>query len=74
MTNMRSNMKIIYVMLSLLWVIAITACSPKTPEEKPTGVLSNAQQRTLDKAQETEEILKKADEERRRKLDEMEGQ
>lgn len=67
-------MKIIYVMLSLLWVIAITACSPKSPEEKPPGVVSDAQQRTLDKAQETEEILKKADEERRRKLDEMEGQ
>ena len=60
-------------MLSLLWVFAITACTPKTPEEKPQGVLSDAQQRTLDNAQEMEKVLKKADEERRKKLDEMEG-
>ncbi|RYY04285.1 MAG: hypothetical protein EOO53_02910 [Gammaproteobacteria bacterium] len=61
--------------LAFLLVIAVilSSCSPKNPEEKPQGVLSDAQQHTLDKAKETEDVLKKADEERLKKLDEVEG-
>ena len=66
-------MKIRSLILGLWFVFATIACSPNPPEEKPQGVLSDAQERTLEKAQETEAVLKKADEERRKKLEEMEG-
>jgi len=66
-------MKIKYAVLSFLCALTVTACIPKSPEEKPQGVLSDAQQRTLDKAKETEDVLKKADDERRKKLEELEG-
>ena len=66
-------MKLKYSALFLLTSIVVASCSPKTLEEKPQGVLSDAQQHTLDKAKETEDVLKKADEERLKKLDELEG-
>jgi hypothetical protein len=65
-------MKIHYLALLSL-SFTLVACSPKTPEEMPQGVLSDAQERTLEKAQETEAVPKKADDQRRRKLEELEG-
>ncbi|RYY73404.1 MAG: hypothetical protein EOO52_18565 [Gammaproteobacteria bacterium] len=66
-------MKIKYVATIFLHAFIAASCAPKNPPEKPPSVLSDAQQHTLEKAKETEDILKKADEERRKKLDEMEG-
>ena len=56
----------------LLVACLIAACSPKPADEKPQGVLSDAQQRTLDKAKQTEDVLKKANEERLKTIDEVE--
>lgn len=53
-------------LLLLILTIIFSACS-----EKPQGVISNAQQQTLDKAKQTEEVLKKADEERLKKIEEL---
>jgi len=66
-------MKIKPLAFLLVSAVIFSSCSPKNPEEKPQGVLSDAQQHTLDKAKETEDVLKKADEERLKKLDEVEG-
>jgi len=66
-------MKIRPLAFLLVSAVIVSSCSPKNPEEKPKGVLSDAQQHTLDKAKETEDVLKKADEERLKKLDEVEG-
>ena len=57
---MKFHQTILVVTLTL-----IAACS-----EKPKGVLTDAQQHTLDKAKQTEDVLKKANEERLKKLDE----
>ena len=40
-------------------ITSLSACSP----DKPQGVLTDAQKKTLDKAKKTEEVLKKANEE-----------
>ena len=57
-----------------LFVISLTliACSPKNADEKPHGVLSDAQKQTLDKAKKTEELLDKANKERMKEADEAE--
>ncbi len=54
-----------FTILFLLIAIIFSACS-----DKPQGVLTNAQQHTLDKAKQTEDVLKKANEERLKKIDE----
>lgn len=58
-------MKFYQVIFLLMLSISFAACS-----EKPQGVLTDAQQHTLDKAKQTEDILKKANEERLKKIDE----
>jgi hypothetical protein len=57
-----------------LFVVSLTliACSPKNADEKPHGVLSDAQKQTLDKAKKTEELLDKANKERMKETDEAE--
>ena len=67
-------MKFHYTMMLLALSTALASCSEKPQtqgQEHAQGVISNAQQHTLDKAKETEEVLKKADEERLKKIDEM---
>lgn len=59
-------MNLYQTVLLLMLTILIAACS-----EKPQGVLTNAQQHTLDKAKQTEDVLKKANEERFKKIDEL---
>ena len=54
----------------LLLACFCTACSPKNAEEKPQGVLSDAQQKTLDNAKKTEDVLDKANRERMKEVDE----
>ncbi len=54
------------VLLSLTFF----ACSPKNTDEKPQGVLSDAQKQTLDKSKQTEELLDKANKERMKDADE----
>jgi hypothetical protein len=56
----------------LLIVCFFTACSPKNADEKPHGVLSDAQKQTLDKSKKTEELLDKANRERMKEVDEAE--
>ncbi|HOY22729.1 MAG TPA: hypothetical protein PK002_06210 [Cellvibrio sp.] len=58
--------KITVIALSL----TLIACSPKNADEKPQGVLSDAQKQTLDKSKKTEELLDKANKERMKEVDE----
>ena len=52
--------------------LTLTACSPKNTDEKPQGVLTDAQKQTLDKAKKTEDMLDKANKERMKAVDELE--
>lgn len=52
--------------------LSLVACSPKNADEKPHGVLSDAQKQTLDKSKKTEELLDKANKERMKEVDEVE--
>jgi len=52
--------------------LTLTACSPKNMDEKPQGVLTDAQKQTLDKAKKTEDMLDKANKERMKAVDELE--
>ncbi len=56
-----------------LFVVSLTliACSPKHTDEKPHGVLSDAQKQTLDKSKKTEELLDKANKERMKEADDV---
>jgi len=56
----------------LLLTCLCAACSPKNADEKPQGVLSEAQKQTLEKSKQTEDILDKANKERMKELDEAE--
>lgn len=59
--------------LALLFLcFTLTACSPKNADEKPHGVLSDAQKQTLDKSKKTEELLDKTNKERMKTVDEAE--
>lgn len=62
-------MKPYQILLLAIFSIVLAACSDKT--DKPKGVLTDAQQHTLDKAKQTEDVLKKANEERLKKVDEL---
>lgn len=64
-------MKLHYLALMLLSFVLV-ACSPKNADEKPQGVLSDAQKQTLDKSKKTEELLDKANTERMKEADEAE--
>jgi acyl-CoA synthetase (AMP-forming)/AMP-acid ligase II len=48
----------------------LISCSPKNTDEKPHGVLTDAQKQTLDKAKKTEDLLEKANKERMKDVDE----
>lgn len=60
----------------------IGACSPKQPEQQPAnlpekksqGVLTDAQQQTLDKAKKTEAVLDKATKDRMKEADDTSGE
>ena len=52
--------------------LTLIACSPKNTDEKPHGVLTDAQKQTLDKAKKTEDMLDKANKERMKAVDELE--
>ncbi len=52
--------------------LTLFACSPKNADEKPHGVLSDAQKQTLDKSKKTEELLDKANTERMKEADDAE--
>lgn len=64
-------MKIHYFALMLL-SFTLIACSPKNADEKPQGVLSDAQTQTLDKSKKTEDVLDKANKERMKEVDDAE--
>lgn len=64
-------MKPHYLALFLL-SFTLIACSPKNADEKPHGVLSDAQKQTLDKSKKTEELLDKANTERMKEVDDAE--
>lgn len=53
----------------LLLSFTLIACSPKNTDEKPQGVLSEAQKQTLDKSKKTEELLDNANKERMKEVD-----
>lgn len=56
----------------LLLSFTLISCSPKNADEKPQGVLSDAQKQTLDKSKKTEELLDKANTERMKEAGEAE--
>lgn len=64
-------MKFLPLAVFLLSLIFIS-CSPKNTDEKPHGVLSDAQKQTLDKSKKTEELLDNANKERMKDVDETE--
>jgi hypothetical protein len=57
------------ISLLLCLVLALVACSPDEKLDKPQGVLTDTQTKTLEKAKAVEETLKKAEEERRKTLE-----
>ena len=61
-------MKIHYLALVLL-SLTLAACSPQSADDKPQGVLSEAQKQALDKSKKTEELLDKANKERMKEAD-----
>lgn len=61
---------IIFLLACSLW-----GCSPeKKAEEKPQGVLTDSQQKTLDNARKTQEVLDKASQERMKEVDDATGE
>jgi len=60
--------KMLFTTIFLI-VTSACACSPKHNEEKPHGVLTDAQKQTLENAKKTEEILDKANKERMKEVD-----
>lgn len=50
------------------------SCSPQKDDQKPEGVLTNAQEQTLQKAKEIESLLKETDDEHQKILDETQRQ
>jgi len=54
---------------TLLITSLLCACSPKHAEEKPHGVLTDAQKQTLDKAKKTEDLLDKVNKEGMKEVD-----
>ena len=61
-------MKSFYLAVFFLSLLLIS-CSPKNTDEKPQGVLSDAQKQTLDNSKKTEELLDKANKERMKEAD-----
>ena len=70
-------MKIKKVLSLVVFSGLICACSPKQPEQQPTnlpqkksqGVLTDSQQKILEKAKQTEELLDKTAKERMKQVD-----
>lgn len=56
--------------ISLLITLCICACSPKSNNDKPQGVLSDAQKKTLEKSKQTEEVIQQADKQRKENVGE----
>ncbi len=58
--------------LTFIFLVASISlsCSPPKDDKKPEGILTTAQEQTLQKAKYTEQLLKKTDEERQKILDE----
>lgn len=75
-------MKICKILCIASISVFVCACSPKQPEQQPAnlpekksqGVLTDAQQKTLDKAKQTEELLDKTAKERMKEVDEATGE
>ncbi len=64
-------MKSLHLAVTLL-SLTLISCAPKNTDDKPQGVLSEAQKQTLDKSKNTEELLDKANKERMKEADETE--
>lgn len=65
----------IVLLASFLLSCFLFACAPeKKTEEKPQGVLTDSQQKTLDKAKQTQEVLDKASQERMKAVDDAAGE
>lgn len=57
-----------YICLIILTCTVLSACSDK--DEKPQGVLTETQEKSLDDAKAVNDTILNADEERRKKLEE----
>jgi len=68
-------MRIISFLLSLTLAVFILGCSPKQtdkqPDEKLNGVLTDAQKKTLEKANKVDDLLKETNEKHLKEIDEM---
>lgn len=65
-----------YRFITILTIMAaLGACSQKSsenkPAEKPQGVISDAQKKTMEDAKKTEEVLKEANDKRMKEVDEQ---
>ena len=72
-------MKLIHPFLLILVALQFSACSKDqssasttSAEEKPKGILTEAQTKTLDKAKAMDETLKQAEAARRKQMEEAE--
>ena len=68
-------MRMINVLFSLTLAVIVLGCSPKQtdkqPEQKLGGVLTEAQKKTLEKANKVEDLIKDTNEKNLKAVDEM---
>lgn len=68
-------MRIYSFLFSVILASLIFGCSPKhantQPEKKPEGVLTEAQKKTLEKANQVDDLLKDTNEKHLKAVDEM---
>lgn len=68
-------MRISCLLSSVILASLIVSCSPKhtetPPEKKPEGVLTEAQKKTLEKANQVDDLLKDTNEKHLKAVDEM---
>lgn len=53
--------------LMLITLSCLFSCSPNASDDKPQGVLSDAQKKTLEQSSKTSEVLEQANKERKEK-------
>lgn len=54
----------------VLFTCLVLSCSPKSNNDKPQGVLTETQKKTLENSKKTDDVLEQADKERREKVGE----
>jgi hypothetical protein len=64
----------ISLLISMVAILTICSCSPGDSGKKPEGVLTNAQEKTLEKAKGIDDTAKTIEDKRLKELNEAEGE